>query len=229
MVQFRVWNVGTLQYISLEKGDSSNMHNIYVLIAGFLASTATAAFAETQNGLPSTKLENTQIENRENNKETNVILDYSMFRSNAEQAIRSGLVDPSSAQFEWPHGFTYGTWKPFLKKRVTGYLTCGRVNARNRMGGYVGSNAFVVVLDASGRVIFQDLGDGSAYDLVRASCQKSAAMFPAPQPALRNVSASPISNSIADQLSKLAELKASGVLSEDEFETAKRRILSPDE
>jgi hypothetical protein len=157
-------------------------------------------------------------------------LDIALFRRNAEAAIKADLFDPSSAQIEWPYGFTMGTWKPFLRKRVTGYLTCGRVNAKNRMGGYVGSTAFVVVVDGSGRVLFKEVGDGTAYDLVEGSCQKSAAGFPPPQPELLDrPAAGPAGGSIADQLSKLAELKASGALTQEEFDAAKKRLLGTGE
>jgi hypothetical protein len=157
-------------------------------------------------------------------------LDFSLFRRNAEAAIKSGLFDPSSAQIEWPYGFTQGTWKPLLRKRISGYLTCGRVNAKNRMGGYVGATAFVVVLDASGNVIFKDIGDGGSYDLVAASCHKSASMFPPPQVELLDRAAPTPSNaSLADQLAKLAELKASGALTQEEFDVAKKQLLGPGE
>jgi hypothetical protein len=155
-------------------------------------------------------------------------LDIALFRRNAEAAIKSGLIDPASAQIEWPYGFTQGTWKPFLRKRVSGYLTCGRVNAKNRMGGYVGSTAFVVVLDASGNVLFKDIGDGSAYDLVEGSCQKSVGGFPPPQPELLDrPPAATGTSSLADQLAKLSELKASGALTPEEFEAAKKKLLAP--
>lgn len=157
-------------------------------------------------------------------------LDFSLFRRNAEAAIKDGLFDPSSAQIEWPYGFTQGTWKPFLRKRVSGYLTCGRVNAKNRMGGYVGSTAFVVVLDGLGNVIYKEIGESGSYDLVGASCQKSASMFPPPQPELLDRPAPPTAgNSIADQLGKLAELKASGALTQEEFDAAKKRLLGTGE
>lgn len=157
-------------------------------------------------------------------------IDIALFRRNAEAAIKADLFDPSSAQIEWPYGFTMGTWKPFLKKRVTGYLTCGRVNAKNRMGGYVGSTAFVVVVEHSGSVIFKDIGDGSAYDLVEGSCQKSASGFPPPQPELLDRPApAAAGNSIADQLGKLAEMKASGALTQEEFDAAKKRLLGTGE
>jgi len=86
------------------------------------------------------------------------------------------------------------------------------------------------VLDASGNVIFKDMGDGSTFDLVAGSCQKSASMFPPPQPELLDRSATAPGNaSIADQLAKLAELKASGALTQEEFDAAKKQLLNPAE
>lgn len=157
-------------------------------------------------------------------------LDFALFRKNAEAAIKSGLFDPSSAQIEWPYGFTAGGWKPLLRKRISGYFTCGRVNAKNRMGGYVGSTAFVVVLDGSARVLFKDIGDGGPYDFIEGACQKSAAGLPPPQPELLDRPAPAVAgNSIADQLGKLAELKASGALTQEEFDAAKKRLLGTSE
>jgi hypothetical protein len=157
-------------------------------------------------------------------------LDFALFKRNAEAAIKSGLFDPSSAQIEWPYGFTMGTWKPLLRKRISGYFTCGRVNAKNRMGGYVGSTAFVVVLDHSGSVLFKDIGDGSPYDFVGGACQKTAAGLPPPQPELLDRPPSaPAGNSIVDQLQKLADLKSAGALTQDEFDAAKKRLLGSEE
>ncbi|MBU7589198.1 MAG: SHOCT domain-containing protein [Sphingopyxis terrae] len=187
-------------------------------------SQETAAPEETPAAAP--KIDQAQTPTSANSASSAGRLDYGLFRRNSEAAIKADLIDPSSAQIDWPYGFTYGTWKPFLRKRVSGYLTCGRVNAKNRMGGYVGSTAFVVVLDKSGAVIFKRVGDGGPYDLVEGSCQKSVSMLPPPQRELTNRAPSAASgNSIADQLAKLAELKESGALTQEEFEAAKRRLL----
>ena len=157
--------------------------------------------------------------------------DYRQFRQNGEAAVKVGLFDPMSAVIEWPYGFTYGTWKPFLSKRVEGYWTCGRINAKNRMGGYVGSTAFVVVLSQSGSVLFSQVGTNDNFDLLSASCNNSIAMLPPPQAAMI-ASGTPSSNSsssalpsLADELTKLAELKAAGALTDAEFEAAKKRLL----
>lgn len=50
----------------------------------------------------------------------------------AKQAVLEKLVDPSSAQFK-------------DVQLVDGSLVCGEVNAKNRMGGYVGYASFAVI------------------------------------------------------------------------------------
>lgn len=198
------------------------------IIAAALAFTAPSlAFAQDAAAPPvSSKIEQSS---QSASIYTHGRLDFALFRRNAESAIKSGLFDPSSAQIEWPYGFTMGAWKPLLRKRISGYFTCGRVNAKNRMGGYVGSTAFVVVLDHSGKVLFKDIGDGGPYDFIEGACQKTAAGLPPPQPELTDRPATAAGNSIADQLGKLAELKASGALTQEEFDAAKRRLLGTGE
>lgn len=74
--------------------------------------------------------------------------DYSILRAQVESHILKQLVDPDSARFEWPYEFINGSWKPdAFQKRMTGLITCGYVNSKNRMGGYTGRMAFSVVMD----------------------------------------------------------------------------------
>lgn len=153
--------------------------------------------------------------------------DWAKFRNAAEQAVRSRLIDPGSAQFEWPFGFTYGTWKPFLGKRVEGYWSCGQINARNRMGGYTGATYFVVVMDEPDNVKFVDLGSGKEYDLVDTACAKSVSMLPPAPAALAQ--AAPVSSgpvSVADEIEKLAALRDRGILTQAEFEAQKAALLA---
>ena len=156
--------------------------------------------------------------------------DWALFRRNAEAALSLKLVDPDSARFTWPFGFTYGTWKPLLDKRIEGYWTCGLLNARNRMGGYTGSTSFVVVLDRSGSVRFADMGSSGDYDVLSIQCSKSLKLLPPPPPELAGGAtpgpAAPAA-SLADELRKLVELRNSGALSEAEFELAKKKLLGP--
>lgn len=151
--------------------------------------------------------------------------DWALFRQAGEKAVRARLVDPSSAQFEWPHGFLYGTWKPFLSKRVEGYWTCGQINARNRMGGYVGATYFVVVMDKSANVTFVDMGTGKDFDIVDTQCAKSVALLPPPPVQLTASGPATPAVSIADELEKLAALKDKGILTQAEFDAQKAVLL----
>lgn len=153
--------------------------------------------------------------------------DWALFRRNSEVSLRARLIDPDSARIEWPYGFTYGTWKPILSKRVEGYWTCGSINARNRMGGYTGSTSFVVVLDPNGLVQFVDMGEARDFDFVTSQCNGSVKFLPPPQRELAGAAvAQPAQGtSIADELRKLVDLKNSGALSEAEFQAAKQRLL----
>lgn len=157
--------------------------------------------------------------------------DWALFRRNAEQSLRGRLIDPDSARIEWPRGFTYGAWKPLLSKRIEGYWTCGLINARNRMGGYTGSTAFVVVMGQDGSTLFADMGSGRDFDIVSSQCANSVKALPAPPAALTSdVQSTPSSGavspaSLGDELRKLAELKASGALTEVEFQAAKQKLI----
>jgi PDZ domain len=95
--------------------------------------------------------------------------DWAQFRRLAEAEVRARLFDPDSAKFEWPHGYKKGFYKPFLSARVNGYVTCGLVNSRNRMGGYVGRTYFAVVED-NGAVAYLEIGGGSGSDMLSNSC-----------------------------------------------------------
>lgn len=73
--------------------------------------------------------------------------DWQAFRERGERAIISRLIDPDSAKIMWLGGYHKGGFQPFLKRKVEGYVGCGLVNARNRIGGYTGDRAFVLVID----------------------------------------------------------------------------------
>lgn len=81
---------------------------------------------------------------------------WERYREMAEAAIKGRLIDPESARIEWLGQYQKGGFKPFLEGRVFGYAGCGTVNARNRMGGYVGRTSFVVVID-NDRVLFAEI------------------------------------------------------------------------
>lgn len=94
---------------------------------------------------------------------------WDKFKEVAEAEVRSKLVDPTSAEFEWPHGYTAGYLKPLLSKRIRGYWTCGLVNSKNRMGGFAGRAYFVVII-AHDAAIYTELGQQGRYDPTAARC-----------------------------------------------------------
>ncbi len=152
---------------------------------------------------------------------------YRRMRLAAESAVRSRLIDPSSAEFSFLGGFIAGEWKPFLARRVSGNIACGTVNARNRMGGYVGATAFVVVLNNETPIFVDMDSNRPSLTLVAGGCLKAS--FPPPQPGMLDepagASTMASAGSVADELAKLAKLKEQGVLSESEFQEQKARLL----
>jgi hypothetical protein len=90
-----------------------------------------------------------------------------------EQAVRDRLVDPGSAQFEWPYDLTPGALKAHRGHRHVGWVTCGLVNSRDRAGAYTGRTYFEVVLH-NGSIEMLDLGTTDMFgsDIVGASCQR---------------------------------------------------------
>lgn len=63
-----------------------------------------------------------------------------------ETAVRASLKDPDSAKFEWPNPFINGWYRIPLSKKVTGWVTCGTVNAKNGYGGYGGRSAVIAAI-----------------------------------------------------------------------------------
>jgi hypothetical protein len=156
--------------------------------------------------------------------------DWMTFRQNAERAVLVGFFDPGSAIFEWPFGFTYGSWKPVMQSRIDGWWTCGRVNAKNRMGGYVGSRYFVVVMNDVGKVLFSETGSGEDFDFVNLQCANSVVgLPPAPRELFEITANNPPAmkaQSLADEIKKLNDLLEAGALTEEEYKVAKAKILS---
>lgn len=157
--------------------------------------------------------------------------DWLLFRRNSESTIRGKLIDPDSARFQWTHGFLLGYWRPFLSRRIEGYWTCGLINARNRMGGFTGSTAFIVVLSPEGQVLYSEIGTASDTDVLTSSCINSAKHLPPAPPELAGQLSTSSSTqpavSIADEIKKLVELRDAGALSPEEFEAAKAKLLKP--
>jgi hypothetical protein len=104
------------------------------------------------------------------------------YRHVGEAAIAARMIDPESARITWMSGIHKGEFKPFLEPRIGGYVACGTVNAKNRLGGYTGATAFVVVIDY-GRALFADVDrrPGGLYDQTCARAITTG-LFPAPPP-----------------------------------------------
>jgi hypothetical protein len=85
------------------------------------------------------------------------------------QAILSRLIDPDSARVAWPYTLFGGSLKGLFSKRQTGWITCGLVNARNRMGGYTG-NAFFLIVIRDRQVISLEIGQPGEIDVASATC-----------------------------------------------------------
>lgn len=89
----------------------------------------------------------------------------------AERALLSHLIDPASAQISWPYGIARISTKVFFGPRISGWLTCGTVNSKNRMGGYAGQSFFYVTVK-DGQAIDVQVGSSSNdFDIVTTQCQ----------------------------------------------------------
>lgn len=154
------------------------------------------------------------------------------------QQLTATLVDPDSANVSLPFGFTNSimTWRVWGVE-MTGYFTCGVVNSRNRMGGYVGNTAFLGYISPEGKVTVT-LDDpstaGQRYGglLIEKTCveKRQQGYLPTIRPdTLAALSPRPTEErtaSITEELAKLAKLHADGALSEEEFAAAKQRLLA---
>lgn len=115
------------------------------------------------------------------------------FQRLATAAILARFFDPGAAQISWDRGLTGGYWKPVLSKKIPGWFTCGMVNGKNRMGGYVGARRFVAVY-YSGQIVYSEVGDGSTYDFVRFQCEKAISTGVIPPAGTGPVAAAPDPN-----------------------------------
>ena len=95
--------------------------------------------------------------------------DESALKALGEAAIKDQLVDPYSAVIDWwpqPFAHVSGITKGgsiFKHTVVAGdaLVGCGLVNAKNRMGGYVGRVAFDVAIQ-NGQVVLAEMDDADA-------------------------------------------------------------------
>lgn len=60
-----------------------------------------------------------------------------------EEKITSRLADPEAARIKWDRQVAPQSFKPVIGAKVVGWWTCGLMNAKNHMGGYVGYRRFI--------------------------------------------------------------------------------------
>lgn len=76
----------------------------------------------------------------------------------AKELVAAQMLDPESARFR----------NAALYSDADGFLSlCGDVNAKNRLGGYVGFRPFVYHVDSASLVILDDDGPDSAFPIAR--------------------------------------------------------------
>ena len=151
---------------------------------------------------------------------------FGEFRSKAENQIKKKLIDPASASIEWPYEFTYGSWKPFLSSRIEGYLSCGLVNAKNRMGGFTGRTYFVAIVGSDGVVKHTGIGTNDDIDIVSTQCE---GVIPQLTPRVADqdtVNDGGSAKSLTEELSALVKLHSAGALTDEEFQAAKAKLLA---
>lgn len=140
--------------------------------------------------------------------------------------LASSLVDPGSAIINLPFGFTPQptTWKVW-GVNMSGYFTCGSVNSRNRMGGYVGETVFLAHISPQGEVTTTT--DSSKYPVLGNVCAagRLPPINPATTAAIFRKAPKDASGSISQELAEIAELHRNGTLTDSEFAAAKARIL----
>lgn len=135
--------------------------------------------------------------------------------------LKSTYFDPGSAQVRWVSGFRWGFMKPLIGKRTFGWVACGNINAKNRFGGYVGERGFVLFVDAGGGIQVGMKGE------IVSSCDDGQKL-PVNEELLvtaHGPASAPQAISIADEIKKLADLRASGVLTDAEFAAQKAKLL----
>ena len=135
--------------------------------------------------------------------------------------LSSNLFDPGSAQVNWSSGFQWGYLKPLIGKRSFGWIACGSINAKNRLGGYVGAQGFLVFVQPSGSITASMQTDWVS------TCD-TGPFVPVP-PELVNTGAliapaSPVVG-VAEELKKLAELRDQGIITAEEFAAQKAKLL----
>ncbi|WP_294390497.1 SHOCT domain-containing protein [uncultured Sphingomonas sp.] len=140
----------------------------------------------------------------------------------AESGLKAKLIDPASAMFTYSSGFQWGWVGKMMGGRTWGWIACGAVNAKNRLGGYVGADRFYVLSDASGAVTW-------GYLKASMSTCDNGTVVPV-QPELQATAGDAArqggSIGVADELAKLAGLREKGLLTQAEFDAQKAKLLA---
>lgn len=84
-------------------------------------------------------------------------------------AIARTLIDPESARIEWPYTLIGGTLTLRKRQPEHGWYTCGYVNAKNRLGGYVGREPFLVMFQG-GQPSIVEVGGRGGGGVAEATC-----------------------------------------------------------
>lgn len=137
----------------------------------------------------------------------------------AVPSLKNGLFDPESAQIRWVSGFKWGYHKPPIGKRTYAWIACGFINAKNRMGGYVGDTPMIVATDRFSNVtsfIGLTISTCGGWNTVPVNPELIAAT---------TKPIAPSAASVADELRKLAQLRDDRIITDAEFEAQKAKLL----
>ena len=160
---------------------------------------------------------------------------YHALRLAVEAELRSKLTDPGSAQFQWPFGFAYGSWRPTIQPRRTGYLGCGTVTVKNQYGHDAGVKWFSVIVRDDGNVVLAHIDAIGGLAQAKPYCARAGLPRPqagmldvAPTLALSGETLAPSADqpfSVPAELARLAGLRDRGLLTEAEFQVLKQALL----
>jgi hypothetical protein len=84
--------------------------------------------------------------------------------SRGEESLRSALLDPEGARIKWDTKPYWTKWKEggagMFNKTRWGWVVCGRMNAKTRLGGYTGEERVFIYLRSDDK-----FRTGMAWDL----------------------------------------------------------------
>lgn len=148
--------------------------------------------------------------------------DFAKVRQTGEATLKSTLFDPSSAQIVYTNGFQWGYAKPLIGRRTWGWIACGTLNAKNRMGGYVGASGFWIMSDGNGTISMGQQGE------TMSTCDtgQRAELQPELKDAPTLTLAGSGQTGVAEELEKLASLKDKGIITQAEFDAQKAKLLN---